>query len=133
MGISIQKVLADLPKARQEKIKAKADKYIREYETLAALRKDLGITQEAIATEQGVKQVSISNLEKRNDMLISTLHKYVEALGGKLEIRIRMSPAGLVNVHTLNAASSSSKRPATVRMAAAKKSPVKFRKAAAKR
>lgn len=122
MGIPIQKVLAKLPKERQEKIKAKADKYIREYETLSALRKDLGITQEAIATEQGVKQVNISNLEKRNDMLISTLHKYVSALGGKLEIRIRMSPSEIINVQSLTAITSSPSKAHAVRRAAVKKS-----------
>ncbi|MBK8833139.1 MAG: XRE family transcriptional regulator [Saprospiraceae bacterium] len=81
MGIPLQKVLAEFPKDRQEKIRAKADKYIKEYENLAGLRKDLGITQEEIAQHQGVKQVNISNLEKRNDMLISTLRKYVSSLG----------------------------------------------------
>ena len=73
--------------------RAKADTYIREYESLSGLRKDLGITQEEIAQIQGVKQVNISNLEKRNDMLISSLHKYVIALGGELEIQIRFPDA----------------------------------------
>lgn len=88
MGISIQKVLKSLPENRQKKIKAKADSYILDYKNLASVRKDLGITQEDIAKHQGVKQVSISNLERRDDMLISTLQKYVASLGGKLEIRI---------------------------------------------
>ncbi len=89
MGIPIQKVLKSLPENRQKKIKAKADSYILDYKNLASLRKDLGITQEDIAQHQGVKQVSISNLERRDDMLISTLQKYIASLGGKLEIHIR--------------------------------------------
>lgn len=102
MGIPIQKVLSGLPKKRQKRIKAKATKYIREYETLADLRKQLGITQEIIAQRQGVRQVNISRLEKRHDMLISTLHKYVEALGCQLEINIRVSPSEIVRVQTLD-------------------------------
>ena len=101
MGIPLQKVLNELPKKRQEKIKTKAAKYIREYETLAALRKDLGFTQEEIASRQGVKQVNISRLEKRNDMLISTLHKYIESLGCELEINIRMPQSDIARVQNL--------------------------------
>ena len=102
MGIRIQKILADLPKERREKIKATAKKYIREYKTLAELRKALGITQEMIASHQGVKQVNISNLERRNDMLLSTLHRYVESLGCKLEINIRVSGKEVVQVKNIN-------------------------------
>ena len=101
MGIRIQKVLAGLPKERQKKIKATANKYIREYQTLAELRKALGITQEMIASHQGVKQVNISNLERRNDMLLSTLHRYVESLGCKLEITIRVSKEVVVSVRDI--------------------------------
>ena len=102
MGIPIQKVLNDLPKKRKEKIKAKAAEYIREYQTLADLRKDLGLTQEMIALRQGVKQVNISRLEKRNDMLISTLHKYIEALGCELEINIRMPQSEIARIQSLD-------------------------------
>ncbi|HZV69857.1 MAG TPA: XRE family transcriptional regulator [Saprospiraceae bacterium] len=102
MGIPIQKVLAEFPKDRQEKIKAKANEYIREFKKLADLRKELGITQEMIARHQGVKQVNISNLEKRHDMLLSTLRKYVNSLGGKLEIRIQLPSAETVNIKNLN-------------------------------
>jgi hypothetical protein len=38
----------------------------------------------------GVNQVNISQLECRHDMHISTLRKYVEALGGALEMSIHM-------------------------------------------
>ena len=102
MGISIQKVLAEFPKDRQEKIKGKANEYIREYKRLADLRKQLGVTQEMIAKQQGVNQVNISNLEKRNDMLISTLKKYVESMGCQLEINIRVSKSEVAQVRALN-------------------------------
>ncbi len=102
MGIPIQKLLAELPKKRREKIKAKAAQYTLEYQSLAEFRKNLGITQETIAGKQGVKQVNISNLEKRNDMLISTLRKYVDALGCQLEISIRTFPSEIVTITDLN-------------------------------
>ena len=101
MGTPIRKIIDRMPAERQARIRAKADVYIREYASLAALRKDLGITQEDIARHQGIKQVNISNLEKRHDMLISTLQRYVEALGGELEIRIRIPPDGMIRMKGL--------------------------------
>ncbi len=101
MGIPIQKVLKDLPKKRRQKVKARAAELIREYASLGELRKDLGLTQDEIANRQGVKQVNISRLEKRNDMLLSTLHKYVESLGCELEINIRMPKSEIGRVQNL--------------------------------
>ncbi len=110
MGIPLQKVLAEFPKDRQEKIKARAADHIREYKKLADLRKQLGVTQDMIASVQGVNQVNISNLEKRSDMLISTLKKYVESMGCQLEINIRISPAEVARVAALNPRKSVSAR-----------------------
>lgn len=124
MGIPLQKVLAEFPKDRQEKIRAKADKYIHEYENLAGLRKELGITQEEIAQHQGVKQVNISNLERRNDMLISTLRKYVASFGGKLEINIRLPNEDTAKIKSLNVRSTKVKKAPVHRRVAAKKATV---------
>ena len=56
--------------------------------TLAELReKYAGLTQTAMAEELDVTQSAISQLERRNDILLSNLRQYIEALGGKLEIR----------------------------------------------
>ena len=90
MTISLDKVLKSLPKARQEKIEQNAAQLIKEYKSIQDLRKDLGLTQNDLAIKQGVKQVNISNLEKRDDMHLSTLKKYVEALGCELEINIKL-------------------------------------------
>lgn len=42
-----------------------------------------------------VSQASISKLETRNDMLLSTLRRYVEALGGRLHVTARFPDAVL--------------------------------------
>lgn len=70
----------------------------KEYESLQKLRKALGLTQTTLADRQGVKQVNISNLEKRTDMHISTLRRYVEAMGCELEINIRIPDDTVVRV-----------------------------------
>lgn len=61
---------------------------IEEFDTLQQLRKSLDLTQEAIGSKMGKRQVSIAQLEKRSDLLLSTLTTYVEALGGELELTV---------------------------------------------
>jgi predicted transcriptional regulator len=101
MSIPVRKVMKRLPQKRQKAIRSKAAAYIKEYESLQALRKDLGITQDTLAARQGIKQVNISNLEKRTDMHISTLKKYVEAMGCELEINIRIPDKTIVRIGNL--------------------------------
>lgn len=53
---------------------------------LRALREAVGLTQEELAKRVDVTQSQLSKLERRDDHRISTLRRYVEALGGTLEI-----------------------------------------------
>jgi DNA-binding XRE family transcriptional regulator len=57
-----------------------------ELATLKDLRHAVERTQEELATSLGVGQDTISRIERRSDMLLSTLRRYVEAMGGKLEL-----------------------------------------------
>lgn len=54
--------------------------------TLKDLRKGAKQTQEGLAATLGVGQDTISRLEKRSDMLLSTLRHYVESVGGQLTL-----------------------------------------------
>lgn len=65
-----------------------------------ALRDALRFTQQQIAEELGVKQGSISKMERRPDHLISTLRRFVEAMGGELELRAHF-PTGSVSITEL--------------------------------
>ena len=47
------------------------------------------MTQESLADILGVKQATVSKLERRTDMYISTLSRFIQAMGGTLEIRAR--------------------------------------------
>jgi transcriptional regulator with XRE-family HTH domain len=53
---------------------------------LREVRKDLGLTQTELAELAGMSQGDLSRLERRTDHLISTLQRYVAALGGHLEV-----------------------------------------------
>jgi len=56
---------------------------------LAKLRGKLHISQEDLADALNLRQASVSKMERRSDMRVSTLGKVVRALGGDLEIRAR--------------------------------------------
>ena len=54
--------------------------------TLKALRQNLALTQAEVGGNAAMTQSELSRLEGREDHLTSTLRRYVEALGGKLEV-----------------------------------------------
>jgi len=62
---------------------------IEQYRTLQQLRKARDLTQVQLAKTLGKEQAEISQLEKRSDMLLSTLRGYVEAMGGSLNLVIQ--------------------------------------------
>ncbi len=53
---------------------------------LRALRELLGKTQEQVAKAAKITQSDLSKAERREDHLLSTLRRYVEALGGELAV-----------------------------------------------
>ncbi len=75
-----------LPSARRKKINERAQALIAEEMSLRDLRKARKQTQARVAKELGIKQENVSRIEKRSDLLISTLSGYVEAMGGKLSL-----------------------------------------------
>jgi len=82
MAKKLDDIMAALPAKRRAQINDRA----MELATLKDLRKAAEKTQEDLAAALGVGQDTISRLEKRSDMLLSTLRHYVESMGGKLEL-----------------------------------------------
>lgn len=82
MARKLDDIMAVLPAKRHVRINDRA----MELATLKDLRKAAEQTQEDLAAALGVGQDTISRLEKRSDMLLSTLRHYVESMGGKLEL-----------------------------------------------
>jgi DNA-binding XRE family transcriptional regulator len=56
-------------------------------EALQRLREQRNGSQAAVAGNLGVSQANVSRIEHEEDVYLSTVRSYVEALGGKLEIR----------------------------------------------
>ena len=65
---------------------------------LQELRRTICMSQEKLAANLASKQASVSRLEKRTDMYISTLRGYIEAIGGELDIIARF-PEGDVHIN----------------------------------
>lgn len=90
MSKTLDEVINGLPPERRERVEQLGCQLIREELTLQALRRQLEFTQEGLAERLDTRQGSISKVESRNDMLISTLRSYVEAMGGTLELVAHM-------------------------------------------
>ena len=101
MAASLEDELARLPGERRAKVDARAALLIAEEMTLRDLRHALDRTQVRLARELGVKQETVSRLEKRSDMLLSTLRGYVEAMGGELDLLAKFPDRPPVRLKTL--------------------------------
>lgn len=83
---SLAEKLNALPRRRQLSIQCRANQLIAEEMSLREMRLALQKTQQDLGALLHMSQDGVSRLEKRTDMLLSTLNKYVLSLGGKLKI-----------------------------------------------
>jgi DNA-binding XRE family transcriptional regulator len=118
---TLNDVIGKLPAARRQKAEARAQELIAEQLTLRDIRKARKLTQEQMATTLNIGQDSISRLEKRSDMTLSTMRGYIEAMGGSLELVARFPKrapviiASIADVSPRPKAGSRRKKPKGVR------------------
>jgi transcriptional regulator with XRE-family HTH domain len=72
------------------KVRARVMELRAEEMGLRELREALDRTQTNIAKELGITQDGVSRLEKRSDLLLSTVRNYVKALGGELKLIVEI-------------------------------------------
>ncbi|MDZ7736290.1 MAG: XRE family transcriptional regulator [Gammaproteobacteria bacterium] len=104
MTKKLDNIMNELPARRRRKIRNRAA----ELATLKDLRQAMQRTQEEMALALDIGQDSVSRLEKRSDMLLSTLRRYVEAMGGRLEIVAHFPDRPPVNIEKLSDADTES-------------------------
>ncbi len=92
-------LMATLPPERQQHIEARANQTLTAIR-LAGLRKQQQVSQTQLAEKMQVSQASISQLENQGDVQLSTLIRYVHALGGKLRIEVDMPDGTLKTLLT---------------------------------
>ena len=96
MAKSFKELERKMSPAARARSEAKARKLIEDM-PLSEIRAARELTQEHLAKLLRVKQASISKMERRADMYISTLRDFVRAMGGELEITARF-PEGEVRI-----------------------------------
>lgn len=111
MARKLDDILAKLPQQRRDRVEARA----MELATLKDLRQAAEKTQVELAAALGVRQDAISRIEKRSDMLLSTLRHYIEGMGGTLELVAKFPNRPPVVIDQLASdLSAGSKDPATI-------------------
>lgn len=118
MGRTISEIISSLPKEDQRRIEEHYQQLKNEVETLRELRQIAGKAQANIAVALNIKQPSVSKIERQADMYISTLRSYVEAIGGELELTVRLPSRPPLRLRQLGDALGSAKplqRPRTAR------------------
>jgi transcriptional regulator with XRE-family HTH domain len=90
MGRTLSQIIAELPPKRQQRIEKRYQELKQEVESLRELREIAGKVQADVAAALKIKQPSVSKIEQQTDMYLSTLRRYVEAVGGDLELVVTL-------------------------------------------
>ena len=86
MPVNANEKIKKLSPSQRKKVETRAAALLAEEMTLRDLRKARELTQARVAEQLGISQDGVSRLEKRSDLLLSTLRKSVEAMGGRLSL-----------------------------------------------
>ena len=87
--LNVEDKIARLDPERRRRVEERTAELIAEEMTLRELRRALRLTQAHVASELGITQDGVSRLEQRTDLLLSTLRKTIEAMGGSLSLVAR--------------------------------------------
>lgn len=95
MTRNLDELLKELPPERKAHIEELTQQMTLESQ-LYQLRERLHLTQSELAKQMGISQPTVAALEKRGkDLKLMTLKRYVEALGGKINIHVELPDGGL--------------------------------------
>ena len=87
---------AKMPAKDRKRSRQRAEELLQAM-SLNELRRARRVTQGGLATKMQTSQSEVSKLEQRTDTYVSTLHSYIRALGGELDIVARF-PEGCVRI-----------------------------------
>jgi len=106
MSTTLQSIIEEFSAEDQKLIQSKAsvlaEEMVQHADSLAEVRTALVKTQDEVARVLNVKQNAVAQLEKRSDLLLSTLRKYVEAMGGELAVAIRTGAGTVIMLDSLS-------------------------------
>lgn len=124
MGRKLEEVVAALPAERRARVDVRFEEMKAEVEGLGELRRVAGKAQAEIASALRIKQPSVSKIEKQADMYLSTLRNYVEAIGGQLDLIVRLPSRAPLRIERLgDVADLSTASASRVRVTPARRAP----------
>ena len=97
MATKFRTIREKMDPERQEQIRKRTEELLAEL-PLQELRQARALSQQELAEVLGLNQATVSKLERRTDMYLSSLRRFVEAMGGELEISANF-PDGKVRIH----------------------------------
>ncbi len=86
MSRNVDDIIRKLNPRQRKKVEARAAQVIAEEMTLRQLRQACRLTQQKVAKSLRIGQEGVSKIERRSDLLLSTLRDYVRAMGGQLSL-----------------------------------------------
>jgi transcriptional regulator with XRE-family HTH domain len=101
MTVPLKDILDALPPKRRAQLDRRFKALIDEVESLKELRRLSTKSQAKVARALKISQPAVSQIEKQTDMYLSTLRGYVEAIGGELEVIVRLPNRGPVKIRSL--------------------------------
>jgi transcriptional regulator with XRE-family HTH domain len=96
MATKFRTIREKMTPERQERIRKRTEELLTEL-PLQELRQARALSQQELAEVLGLNQATVSKLERRTDMYLSSLRRFVEAMGGELEISASF-PDGKVRI-----------------------------------
>ena len=98
MTTTLRDKMKGLSPERRARIDAETDRLHAEYKTLQELRKARDLTQVEIAKTLNIRQATVAQMEKRSDLMISTLRGYIEGMGGTLKLVVEFPDRAPVQI-----------------------------------
>ncbi|ALV08792.1 helix-turn-helix domain-containing protein [Roseateles depolymerans] len=106
MTTTLKSLIEELSPEDQQFVEEKAERLAQDMishaDSLAQVRTAFLKTQDEVARILNVKQNAVAQLEKRSDLLLSTLRKYVEAMGGELAVAVRTRAGNVIMLDSLS-------------------------------
>lgn len=96
MATKFRTIREKMDPQRQERIRERTQELLAEL-PLQELRQARAHSQQELAEVLGLNQATVSKLERRTDMYLSSLRRFIEAMGGELEISANF-PDGRVRI-----------------------------------
>jgi transcriptional regulator with XRE-family HTH domain len=101
MPVPLKDVIDALPPTRRAVLDRRFKELVDEVESLSELRRLSRKSQAKIAKKLKISQPAVSKIERQTDMYLSTLRSYVEAMGGELDVIVRLPNRAPVKVKSL--------------------------------